>query len=771
MAANASTRVSLTAALPVVQQVNDWLWTAEQIARLSGLLNLSVLRPSSNAIYLPTDVTVDGGMVSAGGTPMKIVFHTHQGATLNTIPTARPLAMSEVSRIGITGSSTERDISAVVTLTINRNGVRFPLELPTVTVKKGSGDETRVVQVKPGGVNTNLKQHLNANRMYYSQAIFRSLDSTQIALLLSGFGMDVDGNVVPVAQVVEPRPIRYVGNYLAFKMNTDAAKDRTWAEWLKEHGVNLGSTKEDIVPLPSGGTFAEAVLGRSNCAEKLDVSRFWNWQDSPIPLQPSEIAAIQTGTRATDEDVKPGQLSNPIINITAPTSLPEPAGTAAILAAIQNGDMFRDMSGLQSTIALAQAALQATSAGAATAGQQAGTNMNSLLQANTERQRIAAEMITSLAKTAASAYTGGAVGAGGGISGGGGNHSQDGAKINYFDKTQGQTPADGGNSGGAVAPVGGGGQSGGGAAGGGGPNGGFSTNGTGSSGGSGGGYSQNPAALAATWGDSQPRSALIDRIVDKFGGVLLGDDASPTSALTTRKAWPKLDSNTVLTRIHDLKGNANLFDQGAVGLCTAAAFFHHIIQKNPTEFESFANSLYGAGLGYLGKFEIKPDSDLRNADYAALAAEFPGMPPQADWMLMSSVRDDENWFFDFEGAPDESTAIKTSAEELSSWYKETGFYSKVTFRDDSDSDLLFPLANIKTIKKTATNHIALWINTALLQPGDGTHMITLEGPIKIDEPNDKVTFDYWTWGQPVKTRTTTVTALLANYLGVITAEF
>lgn len=513
--ANVTSRVRLSDALPILQQVNDHLWTSDQAGRLSGLLNRSVLRGDSNSIYLPTDVSVEGGAVSAGGTPMKIVFHTQHGATVTAVSADHPLAMSEVSKIGITGSSSERDVSAVVTLTVNRNGVRFPLELPAVTVQKGANGETRVVQVRPGGVNANLKQHLNEHRMHYSQAVLRSLDGTQIALLLSGFGLDVNGEMVPVAQVVEPKPIRYVGNYLAFKMNTDASSDRVWSKWLSDHGIHLGSAKEDIVPLPSGGTFAEAVLGRSNCAEKLDITRFWNWQDSPIPLQPTEIAAIQTGSRATNEDVKPGQLSNPIINITTPASLPDPSGTAAVLAAIQNGGMFRDMSGLQGTLALAQAALQATSAGAATAGQQAGTNMNSLLTANTERQRIAAEMITSLAKTAAAAYTGGAAGGGGGGISGGGNHSQDGAKINYFDKTQGQTPAGGGVSGGggggAVAPVGGGGSSSGGG-------GGLAAAGFAPA-----SYSQNPAALAATWGDGEPRSSLIRSVIDGFTGDLSPD--------------------------------------------------------------------------------------------------------------------------------------------------------------------------------------------------------------------------------------------------------
>ena len=52
-----------------------------------------------------------------------------------------------------------------------------------------------------------------------------------------------------------------------------------------------------------------AVLGRSNSAEKLEYTRFWNWQDSPIPLQPPEIAPVATGSRATPEDLRPGQLA------------------------------------------------------------------------------------------------------------------------------------------------------------------------------------------------------------------------------------------------------------------------------------------------------------------------------------------------------------------------------------------------------------------------------------------------------------------------------
>jgi len=509
---------------PVLQQANALLWSSDQVSRLSNLLGSAALRPESNAIFLPTDVTVEAAVATGSDKPLTVMFCRRPGGSTSTVSAEAPIAMTDISRIALEGSS-DRDVSATITLTVNRNGVRFPLELPAVKVAAKTTSETRVVTVEPGGVNVNLKQHLNANKLYYSQIVYRSLDSTQIALLLSGFALKVDGKMVPISQLIEPSPIRYVGNYLAFKMNSDPKNDTSWYDSLKTRGIHLGATQENIVPLATGGTFAEAVLGRFNCAEKLDITRFWNWQDSPIPLQPTEIAAIQTGSRATNEDVKPGQLSNPIINITSPTSLPDPSGTSAILTAIQNGNMFRDMSGLQATIGLAQAALQASSAGAATAGQQAGTNMNNLLQAAAEKQRVAADLIASVAKTAASLYTGGAAGAG--ISSGGGNHSQDGAKINYFDKTQGQTGAGGGNTGGggAVTPAGGGGKSGGGITAGGSGTGGAGTNSTSD------GFSQNPAALAATWGDGEPRSGLFQQVIDKIPNVEAGD-TTPTGSFT-----------------------------------------------------------------------------------------------------------------------------------------------------------------------------------------------------------------------------------------------
>jgi hypothetical protein len=178
----------------------------------------------------------------------------------------------------------------------------------------------------------------------------------------------------------------------------------------------------------------------------------------------------------------------------------------------------------------------------------------------------------------------------------------------------------------------------------------------------------------------------------------------------------------------------------------------------------FGSGLYNQGIGYLGKLKVAPDSDLRNIDYGLLTTE--PKPHQTDWMLMSALRDSENWIFDFEGENDETISMQTSAGEMSEWYEKTGFYKTVTYSTDTS------ITAIKAIMKTANNHIAFWIKLGML--GDSrnvTHMITLESPMDIDETAGTVTFDYWTWGGPVKTLMTSIELFSKTYLGSIVAAF
>ena len=499
--------------VPDVPDVTTALWSGVG-RRLTSILGSASLRRGSESLFIPSDVRiVDGQVRSAAGDATTLTYQRADGSRITDLTLS--VAVAEIARISLTGSSATSAVEATATLTLARNGVIFPLELPTVTVDRGSA-ETPLIRIQAASADVNLVEHLSANRLHYSQAVFRALDAAMIAGLLSPYSIELNGQSFPLVQVAEPTPMRIVGNALAFKINTDPVNDAEWRAFMDERGLHLGQAKVDLVPLSSGGIFAEAVLGRFNAAEKLDMTRFWNWQDSPIPIQPSEIAAIQTGTRATPEDLDAGPLSQPIVSITPPAALPDPTGMAGVLAAIQNGGMFRDMSGLAETVKLASEAIKASSSGATAVGAQASKNMEVAVTADTERQRIAADLAKALA----------------GKSLGDKSESAKGAAVNEVDKRNKAAEAAGSNGG---APSGGGGAG----AGTSGSSAGAGTGGSSSSGGAagGGGGSAGGGGARTVVAPASTGNVALDRIVGDDGLVrryigMTEDSPVPTPALT-----------------------------------------------------------------------------------------------------------------------------------------------------------------------------------------------------------------------------------------------
>lgn len=395
----------------------------EQIDSASKILRVPIVRAGSDNLFLPDDAELTGVYVvegSVGKKEVKIRGEATRVVTgIDSVSLTRAVPLSQCESVFVQSDKGEEQTVQLV-LRLSHFGVTFPM---TVSVRLSQTTNPQEV-VRFGAVraSNDLLQHLNENKLHYSQAIYRSLDSSTLALLLSPYHY----NGKPLGQLINPTPVAVSANYLVFKIHdeefefdeegalvTDPEGEPVlsdWGKWLRSHGISKAQPKVELVPLPSGGVFAEAVLGRFNSAERVDNERFWNWQDSPIPLTATEIAPVELSTRATADDNKPGQLSAPIVSIVNPTQLPEPTAMASALQAIQNGNMFRDMSGLAATMGLAQAGISAASQGATAAGAQAGQNA-----------AAAADLLGTLAKIAATVVTlgmGGAVGAAGGIAGG-----------------------------------------------------------------------------------------------------------------------------------------------------------------------------------------------------------------------------------------------------------------------------------------------------------------------------------------------------------------
>ena len=350
------------------------------------------------------------------------------------LPIVPSIPIQTVSSLSV--DTAGRNVSGIMTLSLSYRGI--PIQVPLgISFVQTPGFQSGVRFTQHEAPQALLRR-LDEEKLYYSQAIWRAMDPAAIATLLAPYSYAG----LPLAQVVDPTPIDVSGNFLIFRMPWEARDlvdlspqeiadatagengsrsaltallaDTDWVQWVTRH-ADYRSTVEDLVPLPSGGVFAEAVLGRANSAEKLDITRFWNWQDSPIPLQAPDIAALQAGSRARDDTTTPSGFAAPVVAFNNPPSLPDPAGLSGVLGAVANGNLFRDMSGSAVTQALALAALQNTGEGATAAGAQAAANLAQAAQKEIEMAKLAAGIVT------------------GGLAGGGGptgTISEQGARIN-----------------------------------------------------------------------------------------------------------------------------------------------------------------------------------------------------------------------------------------------------------------------------------------------------------------------------------------------------
>ncbi|MGE4248167.1 MAG: hypothetical protein AB7F09_02185 [Parvibaculaceae bacterium] len=464
-------------------------WSGEELARAARVTMCGVVRPNSPDLFLPGEAELVGvtfalqpevGTPAVALTALQVTTHAGAGTAFTATSPVDwqapvPVPLQEIDQLRVSAALTTRQLGRM-TLQFVYRGARFPITLPVEIGIQAAGQV--LLRAVPQETGTELRLHLQENQLHYSQAIWRALDSSTAALLLSGFSFEG----IPVADLIDPNPVMVAGNYLVFRMpafvealgvpggredaNTPLANARrSWQDWLAERGLTLGaeSAAEQLVPIPTGGVFAEAVLGRSNSAEKLDATRFWNWQDSPIPLQPPEISAIQMASRAQPIDVTPGQLGQPVLNIMNPTTLPDPTGLGAAFGALQNGNIFRDMSGLAATVGLAGTLSNNATSASTEAGRQAAANLAVAAQKDIESQRIAAQVAMA------------AMGLPGANAGTPKNISEGGALLNTaaaMDAKAGQGGALGGgdlSGGGSGGPImgGGGGGSGGGSSGGG----------------------------------------------------------------------------------------------------------------------------------------------------------------------------------------------------------------------------------------------------------------------------------------------------------------
>lgn len=259
-------------------------------------------------------------------------------------------------------------------LLVELRGRRMWLDMSFITSRSRATDVTVLENHAPIDVEA-LTSRLMAAQLHYSQAIWMRADRHALLMQLAPYVCEIAGTTIRVVEWMDPVPVSVAGNYVAFPFTYEA--DDEWKSW-KARELDASLPKVSLVPLPTGGVFAEAVLGEFNSAEKLDATRFWKWQESPIPHLAPEIAPVAAGEHTRIGAPVPGGLPQPGIGLQQPLALPALGGSEALLKTLMVSKLFNDMSGIDITKGLLKASIEASRDGNLAVAKQANDTLKAI---------------------------------------------------------------------------------------------------------------------------------------------------------------------------------------------------------------------------------------------------------------------------------------------------------------------------------------------------------------------------------------------------------
>lgn len=214
-------------------------------------------------------------------------------------------------------------------------------------------------------------------------------------------------------------------------------------------------------------------------------------------------------------------------------------------------------------------------------------------------------------------------------------------------------------------------------------------------------------------------------------------------------------------------------NQGYSSLCGPSALVYQVARDQPEAYAQFAVDLYEKGRGRIGKLSVEPGSDCRNYNLPASS----GMEA-VDWLTLASIRDSENFFFDYQSYKDTGAGI-TMPGDMEDWMKAAGYQdiveeTNVYFCKDRENAQKASDLFKKGYK------VSLFIAAKMLQAkgkkkkfGSVTpdHWVVLESTIKLTKK--AVQLKIFTWGEhrlvPQK-GTLTQDDFLDNYYGFIACK-
>lgn len=234
-------------------------------------------------------------------------------------------------------------------------------------------------------------------------------------------------------------------------------------------------------------------------------------------------------------------------------------------------------------------------------------------------------------------------------------------------------------------------------------------------------------------------------------------------------------ANELLARVYD----PSKIHQKVSSLCGPATLLFDLASRDPIAYVGYVTSLYQKGVAHIKDIKVAPGSDLKDYD--------PGDKVEAsDWIALASLRDSENYFFDYQDASNEFAGI-TLPGELEDWFKKVGYAEVV---NDARVIIDQEEANLRRANAYFQRgfRVCLFINSNMLSKstessGSATadHWVVQTAPVSFGltvlggETEKTVALAIYTWGEgrrPVpQTGVLTLDDFLDNFYGFVAATY
>jgi hypothetical protein len=130
--------------------------------------------------------------------------------------------------------------------------------------------------------------------------------------------------------------------------------------------------------------------------------------------------------------------------------------------------------------------------------------------------------------------------------------------------------------------------------------------------------------------------------------------------------WPQINRARLAAGLIERIQDPNKIHQRGTPLCGPASLVRALASDDPTAYARAAIDLYTHGTARIRALNVRAGNELKRA-----APE--GNADPADWILLASVRDSDNWFFSPAGWFGSNLAGITRPGTMESWLRDAGY--------------------------------------------------------------------------------------------------